>query len=86
MFSEIAEIALVAARLGQFQQHVILILNFTRPMRLPIQSLIRGSYLKFTLLEQQVDFRKVLGYYLDRLRRLFEVYDMSAQFIDGTLG
>ena len=40
MFSEIAEIALVAARLGQFLQflktRVILILNFTRPMRLPI--------------------------------------------------
>ena len=35
MFSEVAEIALVAARLGQFQQllktRVILILNFTRP-------------------------------------------------------
>ena len=35
MFSEIAEIALVAARLGQFLQflktRVILILNFTRP-------------------------------------------------------
>ena len=35
MFSEVAEIALVAARLGQFQQllktQVILILNFTRP-------------------------------------------------------
>ena len=35
MFSEVAEIALVATRLGQFQQllktHVILILNFTRP-------------------------------------------------------
>ena len=35
MFSEIAEIALVAARLEQFQQllktQVILILNFTRP-------------------------------------------------------
>ena len=35
MFSEVAEIALVAGRLGQFQQlpktRVILILNFTRP-------------------------------------------------------
>ena len=35
MFSEVAEIAPVAARLGQFQQllktPVILILNFTRP-------------------------------------------------------
>ena len=35
MFSEVAEIALVAARLGQFQQllktRAILILNFTRP-------------------------------------------------------
>ena len=35
MFSEVAEIALVAARLGKFQQllktRVILILNFTRP-------------------------------------------------------
>ena len=35
MFSEVAEIALAAARLGQFQQllktRVILILNFTRP-------------------------------------------------------
>ena len=35
MFSEVAEIALVAARLRQFQQllktRVILILNFTRP-------------------------------------------------------
>jgi hypothetical protein len=35
VFSEVAEIALVAARLGQFQQllktRVILILNFTRP-------------------------------------------------------
>ena len=35
MFSEVAEIALVAARLGQFQKllktRVILILNFTRP-------------------------------------------------------
>ena len=35
MFSEVAEIALVAARLGQFRQllktRVILILNFTRP-------------------------------------------------------
>ena len=35
MFSEVAEIALVATRLGQFQQllktRVILILNFTRP-------------------------------------------------------
>ena len=35
MFSEVAEIALVAARLGQFQQllktRLILILNFTRP-------------------------------------------------------
>ena len=35
MFSEVAEIALVAARLGQFQRllktQVILILNFTRP-------------------------------------------------------
>ena len=35
MFSEVAEIAFVAARLGQFQQllktRVILILNFTRP-------------------------------------------------------
>ena len=35
MFSEVAEIARVAARLGQFQQllktRVILILNFTRP-------------------------------------------------------
>ena len=35
MFSEIAEIALVAARLGQFLQflktRVTLILNFTRP-------------------------------------------------------
>ena len=35
MFSEVAEIALVASRLGQFQQllktRVILILNFTRP-------------------------------------------------------
>ena len=32
MFSEIAEIALVAARLGQFlKTRVILILNFTRP-------------------------------------------------------
>ena len=35
MFSEVAEIALVAARLEQFQQllktRVILILNFTRP-------------------------------------------------------
>ena len=35
MFSEVAEIALVAARLGQFLQllktRVILILNFTRP-------------------------------------------------------
>ena len=35
MFSEVAEITLVAARLGQFQQllkrRVILILNFTRP-------------------------------------------------------
>ena len=35
LFSEVAEIALVAARLGQFQQllktRVILILNFTRP-------------------------------------------------------
>ena len=35
MFSEVAEIALVTARLGQFQQlpktRVILILNFTRP-------------------------------------------------------
>ena len=35
MFSEVAEIALVAVRLGQFQQllktRVILILNFTRP-------------------------------------------------------
>ena len=40
MFSEIAAIVLVAARLGQFLQFlkvpVILILNFTRPMRLPI--------------------------------------------------
>ena len=45
MFSEIAEIALVAARLGQFLQflktRVILILNFTRPMRLHI--LIKGG-------------------------------------------
>ena len=35
MFSEVAEIALVATRLGQFQQllktRVILIQNFTRP-------------------------------------------------------
>ena len=35
MFSEVANIALVATRLGQFQQllktRVILILNFTRP-------------------------------------------------------
>ena len=35
MFLEVAETALVAARLGQFQQllktRVILILNFTRP-------------------------------------------------------
>ena len=35
VLSEVAEIALVAARLGQFQQllktQVILILNFTRP-------------------------------------------------------
>jgi len=35
VFPEVAEIALVAARLGQFQQlpktRVILILNFTRP-------------------------------------------------------
>ena len=42
MFSEIAGIALVAARLGQFLQflktQVILIINFTRPMRLPIQT------------------------------------------------
>mgnify|MGYP000432887179 CR=1 FL=1 len=36
MFSEAAQIALVAARLGQFQTRVILIPNFTRPMRLPI--------------------------------------------------
>ena len=42
MFSEVAEIALVAARLGQFQQllktRVILILNLLGPMRLPIRS------------------------------------------------
>ena len=35
VFSEVAEIARVAQRLGQFQQllktHVILIINFTRP-------------------------------------------------------
>ena len=41
MFSEIAKIAFVAARLEQLLQfrktRVILILDFTRPMRLPIQ-------------------------------------------------
>ena len=42
MFSEVAEIALVAAQLGQFQQlpktRVILILILLGPMRLPIQN------------------------------------------------
>ena len=41
LFSEVAKIALIAARLGQFQQLlktlVILILNLLAPMRLPIQ-------------------------------------------------
>ena len=44
MFSEVAEIALVAARLGQFQQllktRVILILNFTRPRAITYTNLI----------------------------------------------
>ena len=43
-FSEAAEIALVAARLGQFQQllkiRVILILNFTRPRAITYTNLI----------------------------------------------
>ena len=41
-FQKFAGIALVTARLGQFLQflktQVIVILNFTRPMRLPIQT------------------------------------------------
>ena len=49
MFSEIAEIALVAARFGQFLQflktQVILILNFSRPMRLPIQTQLESGAL-----------------------------------------
>ena len=62
MFSEVAEIALVATRLGQFQQllktHVILILNFTRPHAITytnrpndwVQKLDRGSLvINFTL-------------------------------------
>ena len=47
MFSEVAEIALVAARLGQFQQllktRVILILNFTRPHAI---TYTKGEFLK----------------------------------------
>jgi len=41
VFSEVAEIALIDVRLEQFQQLlktcVILILNFTCPMQLPLQ-------------------------------------------------
>ena len=54
MFSEIAEIALVAARLGQFLQflktRVILILNFTRPHAItntkPMQSALSTVFQK----------------------------------------
>ena len=49
MFSEVAEIARVAQRLGQFQQllktQLILILNFTGPMRLPILTTLDKSIL-----------------------------------------
>ena len=48
MFSEVAEIALVAARLGQFQQllktRVILILNFTRPRAITYTNLATLKY------------------------------------------
>ena len=44
MFSEVAEIAQVAARLGQFQQllktQVILIFNFTRPHAITYTNMI----------------------------------------------
>ena len=45
VFSEVAEIALVAARLGQFQKllktHVILILNFTRTHAITFPNLVQ---------------------------------------------
>ena len=51
MFSEVAEIALVAARLGQFQQllktRVILILNFTRPHAITYTNFVEKEDISF---------------------------------------
>ena len=66
MFSEVAEIALVAARLGQFPQllktRVILILNFTRPHAI--------TYTKFPVDRHKYPLKKLGRREIDNLSLL----------------
>ena len=60
VLSEVAEIALVAARLGQFQQplrtRVILILNFTRPHAITYTNNIHEKIYPFWLVNSSAFF------------------------------
>ena len=81
VFSEVAEISLVAAPLGQFQQllktRVILILNFTQLLRLPIkQSLLfdRVNFFSikcFLFYEVTTKLRKIRHIYQRREKEMF---------------
>ena len=88
MFSEVAEIALVAARLGQFQKLlktcVILILNITRPIRLHIiisttSALLRNKFLfyNFCYVAEEIKFFAYL--FTDELsvNSLFSLFILS---------